>query len=229
MNRYDEVGCHVRRVYPRRRSDSPRLPASRLLTPVLLAGALSGCQALSSPTPVDPQGGNALPAACTWQAQGDRLARLRVTRDVLEARGYAILDTDATLGVVSAERRTTQPGLGAVNSPFGRTGLWGGVGFGGRNGYSIGLSQGFGGAYNTDPVQIERLSVATPDTTTYLGRDSVVVDRNGYLIDARSYNHAGLCEEVRREIETRLTSPAPVDAISGAADRAATDTRGVSP
>ncbi|WP_110670461.1 hypothetical protein [Salinicola halophilus] len=188
-------------------------------TGVLLAGALAtltGCQSLSAPSPVSLEGGGALPPECQWQAgDADPLARLRATRDVVESRGYVILDTDVTLGVVSAERRTRQPGLGALNSPFGRTGLWGGVGFGGRSGYGIGLSQGFGYGYDSDPIRVERLSVATPSTITYVDRDSVVVDRDGYLIDARSDNHQGVCRELRQAIESRLTTatPAPGTAV----------------
>lgn len=168
---------------------------------------LSGCQALSAPGPTSSAGGNVLPSACRWPASGDSLERLRVTRDALESQGYAILDTDATLGLVSAERKTAQPGLGAVNSPFGRTGFWGGFGLGGRHGYSLGLFQNFGGGYNTDPVQIERVSVVTPDATTLVDRDSVVVDYNGYLIDARSYNQPSFCQQLHQDIESRLNQP----------------------
>lgn len=172
-------------------------------------GVLSGCQAMSAPEPTSAMGGNALPAACRWPAgSGDSLARLRATRDALESQGYAILDTDASLGLVSAERKTAQPGLGAVNSPFGRTGFWGGFGLGGRSGYSLGVFQNFGGGYNTDPVQIERVSVVTPDATTLVDRDSVVVDYNGYLIDARSYNQPSFCQQLRQDIESRLNQPA---------------------
>ncbi|MED5499281.1 MAG: hypothetical protein VX950_00315, partial [Pseudomonadota bacterium] len=85
-------------------------------------GLLSGCQTLSAPAPTSAAGGNALPAACRWPAgSADPLERLRATREALESQGYAILDTDATLGLVSAERKTLQPGLGAVESPLGRT------------------------------------------------------------------------------------------------------------
>jgi len=169
---------------------------------------LTGCQALSAPEPTSSAGGNVLPSACRWPASGDPLERLRATRDALESQGYAILDTDAKLGLVSAERKTSQPGLGAVNSPFGRTGLWGGFGLGGRNGYSLGVFQNFGGGYNTDPVQIERVSVVTPEATTLVDRDSVVVDYNGYLIDARSYNQPSFCQQLRQDIESRLNEPA---------------------
>ena len=169
---------------------------------------LTGCQALSAPEPTSSMGGNALPSACRWPATGDSLERLWATRDALESQGYAILDTDATLGLVSAERKTAQPGLGAVESPFGRTGFWGGFGLGGRNGYSLGVFQNFGGGYNTDPVQIERVSVVTPEQTTLVDRDSVVVDYNGYLIDARSYNQPSFCQQLRQEIDTRLNRAA---------------------
>ncbi|WP_144076842.1 MULTISPECIES: hypothetical protein [Salinicola] len=180
----------------------------RWITVCLGLGVLSGCQSMGAPAPTSMAGGNALPAACRWPASGDSLERLRATRDALESQGYAILDTDATLGLVSAERKTAQPGLGAVNSPFGRTGFWGGFGLGGRNGYSLGVFQNFGGGYNTDPVQIERVSVVTPDTTTLVDRDSVVVDYNGYLIDARSYNQPSFCQQLHDDIQSRLQRPA---------------------
>ncbi|MDF3919948.1 hypothetical protein P3W43_13890 [Salinicola salarius] len=172
-------------------------------------GLLSGCQTLSAPAPTSAAGGNALPAACRWPAgSADPLERLRATREALESQGYAILDTDAALGLVSAERKTLQPGLGAVESPLGRTGFWGGFGLGGRNGYSLGVFQNFGGGYNTDPVQIERVSVVTPEQTTLVDRDSVVVDYNGYLIDARSYNQPSFCQQLRQDIDTRLNRTA---------------------
>jgi len=167
-------------------------------------GVLSGCQSLAAPAPTSSAGGNVLPSACRWPADGDPLERLRATRDALESQGYEILDTDATLGLVSAERKTSQPGLGAVNSPFGRTGFWGGFGLGGRHGYSLGMFQNFGGGYNTDPVQIERVSVVTLDATTRVDRDSVVVDYNGYLIDARSYNQPSFCQQLHQDIESGL-------------------------
>ncbi|MCE3028521.1 hypothetical protein [Salinicola sp. DM10] len=168
----------------------------------------SGCQSLAAPEPLAATRSDSLPAACQWSATGETLARLRATRQALEQQGYQVLDTDAKLGLVSAERRTAQPGLGAVDSPFGRTGFWGGFGLGGSHGYSLGLFQGFGGGYNTDPVQIERVSVVTPEATTYVDRDSVVVDHNGYLIDARSYNQPGFCAQLRQSIESQLAASA---------------------
>lgn len=176
------------------------------ITVGLTLGLLSGCQSLSAPEPTAANGSNNLPAACSWPATGESLERLRATREALEHQGYEILDTDAKLGLVSAERKTAQPGLGAVDRPFGRTGFWGGFGLGGRHGYSLGVFQGFGGGYNTDPVQIERVSVVTPDSTTFVDRDSLVVDYNGYLIDARSYNHPTFCQQLRQAIESQLTS-----------------------
>ncbi|WP_110677072.1 MULTISPECIES: hypothetical protein [Salinicola] len=178
----------------------------------LVVGAVvaltSGCQSLATPAPLAANRSDSLPAACQWPATGETLARLRATRQALEQQGYQVLDTDAKLGLVSAERRTAQPGLGAVDSPFGRTGFWGGFGLGGGHGYSLGVFQGFGGGYNTDPVQIERVSVVTPEATTFVDRDSVVVDHNGYLIDARSYNQPGFCAQLRQSIESRLAAPA---------------------
>ncbi|WP_342595423.1 hypothetical protein AAGT95_02605 [Salinicola lusitanus] len=191
-----------------------RLPRATRPGPIgwLFVGAVvalaSGCQSLATPEPLAANRPDSLPAACQWPASGDPLVRLRATRDALESQGYTILDTDASLGLVSAERKTSQPGLGAVNSPFGRTGLWGGFGLGGRSGYSLGVFQNFGGGYNTDPVQVERVSVVTPEATTLVDRDSVVVDHNGYVIDARSYNQPSFCQQLRQDIESRLNPPA---------------------
>jgi hypothetical protein len=50
--------------------------------------------------------------------------------------------------------------------------------------------------------------VVTPEQTTLVDRDSVVVDYNGYLIDARSYNQPSFCQQLRQDIDTRLNGTA---------------------
>ncbi|GAB2793239.1 hypothetical protein GCM10027040_19370 [Halomonas shantousis] len=163
--------------------------------------ALGGCQALSPSDPLAVQPQAALPEECQWQAQGDSLAWLRATSEALEAEGYVIRDTDAELGLVSAERSTAQPGLGAVDRSFwGRSGFWGSFGLGGRHGYSLGYFQRFGG----DPVRIERVSVTAPGDIVRVTRDSQVVDIDGYLLDARPDMSASFCQRLRESIESRL-------------------------
>lgn len=94
---------------------------------LLLAMALlAGCQGLG----YDPLGRAPapLPATCTWprDAGVSREAWSRATIAALEARGFTIRNTEVELGVVSAERTTRMPGLGAVDRPwFGGTSLWG--------------------------------------------------------------------------------------------------------
>nr|WP_299243628.1 hypothetical protein [uncultured Halomonas sp.] len=184
--------------------------SSRLLLPILpvIALALAGCQSLA---PADPLAHNAepLPAPCTWTRndQASRELWLRATVEALEARDYVIRYTDTPLGLVSAERRTRQPGLGAVDRPIlGGSSVWGSVGR--RSGFSIGFGTGFGGGigggYHDDPIEIERLSVIIDEQNVSITREASIVDPGGYVVDSRSRNHSEFCRELSASIESRV-------------------------
>lgn len=162
---------------------------------------LGGCQALSPSDPLAVQPNVEMPETCRWPAQGDSLAWLRAVSTALEAEGYTIRDSDAELGLVSAERMRAEPGLGAVDHGFlGRSGFLGSYGLGGRHGYSLGYFQRFHG----DPVRIQRVSVTALGGTVSVRRDSQIVDADGYLIDARPDMSASFCQQLRADIAARL-------------------------
>lgn len=167
---------------------------------LLAVALLTGCQGLGGQDPLDriPE---PLPVECEWPRDDDvpRESWLRATIAALEAQGFTIRNTEVELGIVSAERTTRLPGLGAVNRPwFGFSSLWGGFG----SGSGIGL--GFGTRFGGDPLQIERLSVVSSDATVRVTRDSTVVDPGGYVIDARADNHGDFCRELRASIDAYL-------------------------
>nr|WP_298411966.1 hypothetical protein [uncultured Halomonas sp.] len=183
---------------------------TRLLLPILsvIAIALTGCQSLA---PSDPLARNAepLPAPCTWTRndQASQELWLRATVEALEARDYAIRNTDTQLGLVSAERSTRKPGLGAVDRPIlGGSSVWGSVGR--RSGFSVGFGTGFGGGvgggYYDDPIEIERLSVLIDEQNVSITRDASIVDPGGYVMDSRSRNRSEFCRELSASIESRV-------------------------
>lgn len=162
--------------------------------------ALSGCQSM---TPQDPLGKapRTLPAECSWPRDGEasRQQWVRAAVDALEEREYTIRHTETQLGVISAERTTRLPGLGAVDRPwFGGSSLWGSFG------HHSGLALGYGVRFGDDPVKVERLSVLVEDLSVSVSRDSSVTDPDGYLIDARSDNREPFCRELRDAISEQL-------------------------
>ncbi|MCP1367947.1 hypothetical protein BIS06_22275, partial [Halomonas sp. BBD48] len=122
---------------------------------VMGAVVLGGCQSLSSQDPLTTAEAD-VPAQCQWARSGEvtRERWMRAAVAELEARNYMITNTEAELGVISAEQHTRRPGLGAAGGPwFGFGSMWGG--FGRRSGVSI----GYGVHFDDDPLEVERLSV----------------------------------------------------------------------
>ena len=173
----------------------------------LIAALLTGCQGLGSQDPLGRMP-EPLPVECEWP-RDEGVARenwLHATIAALEARGFTIRNTEVKLGVVSAERATRLPGLGAVDRPwFGFSSLWGGFG----SGSGVGL--GFGTRFGGDPVQVERLSVVSSDATVRVTRDSTVVDPGGYAVDARADNHGAFCHELHESILAYLRAGTGVE------------------
>ncbi len=167
---------------------------------VVIGLVVAGCQ--SGPGPLEAGASDALPAACSWPRRTEASTETWVRAGIaeLEARDFSIRNTDLALGVVSAERSTQKPGLGAVDHPwFGGVSFWSGSRRHSASGFGLGIGAGF-----DDPVQIERVSLVVGDETIKLTRDSSVVDADGYVIDARTYNHDIFCREVSGAIESRL-------------------------
>ncbi|WP_136066318.1 hypothetical protein [Modicisalibacter radicis] len=169
----------------------------------VIAGlAIAGCQ--TGPGPLEAGASAQLPASCSWprRTQASTEAWVRAGIAELEARDFSIRNTDLSLGVVSAERSTRQPGMGAVDHPwYDGISFWGGSRRHSATGFGLGI--GVGGGFD-DPVQIERVSLVIGDETVKMTRDSSVVDGDGYVIDARSYNRDAFCREVSGAIESRL-------------------------
>lgn len=185
----------------------PTMPTMQRFSVFLAMTLLAGCQGLASQDPLGRMP-EPLPVACEWprDTSVSRENWLRATIAALEARGFTIRNTELELGVVSAERTTRLPGLGAVDRPwFGFSSLWGS--FGNSSGIGVGYGTRFGG----DPVSIERLSVVSSDATVRVTRDSSVVDPGGYVIDARADNHADFCNELNDAIAGYLRAGVGVE------------------
>lgn len=172
---------------------------------VIVGLAVAGCQ--TGPGPLEASASaTSLPAACSWPRRGDASTEAWVRAGIveLEARGFNIRNADLALGVVSAERATRQPGLGAVDRPwYDGLSFWGGSHRHSSSGFGLGIGVGVGSGFD-DPVQIERVSLIVGEETLKMTRDSSVVDGDGYVIDARAYNRDAFCREVSGAIESRL-------------------------
>ncbi|GAA5171845.1 MULTISPECIES: hypothetical protein [Halomonadaceae] len=169
---------------------------------VIVSLVLAGCQ--SGPGPLAAGASASLPAACSWPRRSEASVQTWVRAGIaeLEARGFDIRNADLALGVVSAERRTRQPGRGAVDRPwYDGISFWGGSHRRAASGFGLGF--GVGGGFD-DPVQIERVSLVVGDQTIKLTRDSSVIDAGGYVLDARAYNRDAFCRQVSGAIESRL-------------------------
>lgn len=176
------------------------MPNVQRLSCLFIVFLVAGCQGVGYQDPLGREPAP-LPVACSWPRDGDapREEWLRAAIATLEARNFTIRNTDVELGVVSAERTTRLPGLGAVDRPwFGGSALWGSLG------RSSGIGIGYGVRFGDDPVQIERLSVVVDDDDVRITRDSSVVDPGGYLVDARPDNRAGACRELSESIAARV-------------------------
>jgi hypothetical protein len=182
------------------------MPSLRSSLIVMGAVLLGGCQSLSSQDPLAQDAAD-VPAECRW-TRSDNVSRerwLRAAVDELEARDYSITNTEAALGVISAEQRTRRPGLRSAGRPwFGFSTLWGG--FGSRSGVGVGYGMRFG----DDPVEVERLSVVVDEDAVTVTRDVSVIDADGYLVDARPTNRPDFCRDFSASIESRLLVEGPL-------------------
>ncbi|MDW5378347.1 hypothetical protein R6258_15590 [Halomonas sp. HP20-15] len=169
---------------------------------VIAGFAIAGCQ--SGPGPLEAGASASLPASCSWPRRTEASTESWVRAGIaeLESRGFSIRNADLALGVVSAERSTRQPGMGAIDHPwYDGISFWGGSHRHSARGFGLGV--GVGGGFD-DPVQVERVSLVVGDEAVKMTRDSSVIDSDGYVIDARAYNRDTFCREVSGAIESRL-------------------------
>ena len=163
----------------------------------LLPGVLAGCQMTPTTLPV------AEPAPsteCRWDAApGDDLGRV-VT--ALEAEGFVVRHTDASLGLVSADRaRTTiYHDNGVERLPRIGGFVLGGSGGHVSSGVSIGIGGGFGQGVD-EATRVERVSVVVDERTLQVARDIRLIDWRGDLRESRSASDADFCRDLRHAIE----------------------------
>ncbi|TDO07652.1 MULTISPECIES: hypothetical protein [Halomonas] len=161
-----------------------------------LAAALAGCQVTPTTLPV------AQPAPseeCRWPAGPDDSLNRVVT--ALEEQGFLIRHTDASLGLVSAERarNTIYHDNGVERLP-----RLGGFVLGGSGGHvSSGMMIGFGGGdLGVDEAsRIERVSVVVDEEQLQVTRNIRLIDWRGDLRESRSASDADFCRELRAAIE----------------------------
>ncbi|APX94488.1 hypothetical protein BWR19_16960 [Halomonas sp. 1513] len=180
---------------------------------------LAGCAAGPATLP-EHRGG--APAECRWALGDDeRGAVTRAAVDVLEREGYRITHTEASMGIVSAERSRVLPGYGARyddrwsrgSGVFGSIG--GGVGSGGQVsvgsgvGFGIGVGggrAGYGGGFPADATRIERVSLVVPREQVLVSQDSRVIDAEGAVRESRS-GDASLCRAIEQAVAAERGAP----------------------
>ncbi len=162
----------------------------------LLPGMLAGCQMTPTTLPV----AEPAPAAeCRWDAApGTDLARVITA---LEAEGFVVRHTDASLGLVSADRaRTTIYHDNGVE----RLPRFGGFVRGGSGGHiGTGVMLGIGGDFGTgidEATRAERVSVVVDAQALRVTRDIRLIDWRGDLRESRSASDADFCRDLRRAI-----------------------------
>ncbi|RKQ96951.1 hypothetical protein C7446_2812 [Kushneria sinocarnis] len=176
----------------------------------VLAG-MSGCAAYRTQDPLAFAGSQVLPASCRQPHPGSRLQQVSAAAGALESMGYQVRNTDADLGLVTAERRTSMPGLGAVDEPYV-------TGWGGRYRHGFGFGAGFGGyhspwgVFEGDPVRLERVSVAPVDETAGTAADPAlavtrevsVVMPDGYVRYRDLELPEDFCQRLHQSIDEQL-------------------------
>ncbi|MGQ7248784.1 hypothetical protein ACUN9Y_15785 [Halomonas sp. V046] len=163
--------------------------------------AMAGCQA----TPTDlPQAQPAVSTSCEWSPAPGSVAMTDVVA-ALERRDFLVRDTDAALGVVSAERveRATYHNADAVRPQLGGFVLGGS---GGRVGGGVGVGVGFGGGgwggWGTidDATRVERVSVALDAERIRVTRDIRLFDWRGDLRESRTASDSEFCVALRNDL-----------------------------
>ncbi|WP_192036045.1 hypothetical protein [Halomonas sp. YLGW01] len=167
---------------------------------MLLAGCTSAPAYLPEPTVAPVEG-------CQWTApEAGSLGYLRRVMAALEADDFVIVETEARLGLVTAQRSRVLAGYGAPwhePMPFGLSGAFGlGAGHH-RAGMAINLNRSFG----VDPTQIERISVVARDKWVRVSRDLQVVEADGRLRSGRVVPSEAFCRALREALARLPEAP----------------------
>lgn len=157
---------------------------------LLLAGCASGPAHLPQP-PESPA------SACQWEADdAGSLGYLRRVIAALEADDFVIVETEAQLGLVTAQQSRLLAGYGTPwyePWPFGLSGFFGL----GRGHHSAGMSINLDRSFGVDPTQVERVSVVARDTQVRATRDIQVVEADGRLRSSQVATSDAFCRELR--------------------------------
>ncbi|MFG6176810.1 hypothetical protein ACGTN6_06185 [Halomonas sp. THAF12] len=161
---------------------------------VVLLALLAGCQAVPSQLPV----GEPAPAeACRWERSSDvPPATLNRVVAALEADGFLIRHTEASLGLVSAERSERTVFHGAPEPDIFVLG-----GSRSRFGHGVFIGGGFGvGVLDDEATEIQRVSVVVGADTVRVSRDIQLFDWRGELRRSRTASDASFCRELHDAI-----------------------------
>ena len=172
---------------------------------LLLAGCASGPAHL-------PQPSDSPAPACQWEADdAGSLGYLRRVIAALEADDFVIVETEAQLGLVTAQQSRLLAGYGAPwyePWPFGLSGFFGL----GRGHHSAGMAINLNRSFGVDPTQVERVSVVARDTQVRATRDIQIVEADGRLRSSQVATSDEFCRELRDaisrqpDLETALES-----------------------
>jgi len=168
---------------------------------MLLAGCASGPPRL-------PDHANLPAAACQWTApEAGSFDYLRRVITALEADDFVIVESEARLGLVTAQRSRILAGYGMPGYqplPFGLSGFFGLGGGHHSAGMAINLNRSFG----DDPTQVERVSVLARDAQVKTTRDIQVVEADGRLRSGRVVASDEFCRALHEAID-RLSDLQP--------------------
>lgn len=164
-------------------------------TPLLLLLCLSLAGCATGPV-LMPESTVRPAATCQWESSvDDNTEMLRRVASALETEGFALLNTEAELGLVSAERRRSMPGYRDLYAPRSSIGLFGG--YGGRGRLASGFSLGFSHYIGPDPERVERVSVVMARGEGRISRSIHVVDADGHVRQSRSASDDAFCRSLR--------------------------------
>lgn len=166
---------------------------------MLLAGCASGPPRL-------PEHSEPAAAACQWPApEAGTFRYLRQVIAALESDDFVIIESEAQLGLVTAQRSRILAGYGmpGYQPLFGLSGFFG---LGGHRsaGMAINLNRSFG----DDPTQVERVSVLARDARVSVTRDLQIVEADGRLRSGRVVASDAFCGALHEDID-RLADLVP--------------------
>ncbi|WP_158700909.1 hypothetical protein [Phytohalomonas tamaricis] len=169
---------------------------------VTIAAFLSGCSVLQATNPLQQPEVSTLPEVCVQSIGNvDRVVWMRAAAATFEQQGFTLRDTETRLGLISAERVSSMPGLGAINSAW--RGSW--YGNYNRRHFAEGLADPWW-VFRSDPVRTERVSIVADGHRLIVTRGETVTESDGFDIQARAAATVPFCQAVFTALRSRLDS-----------------------